>query len=235
MKQTDLQALIRSEIDKVTIEYLRDLKSKQQVKKTDDYLNSSNISEDEFDTFFFHGGSKPKKEEKKTGPITIKENTESGLKITVAEIKDFENSFKKILDVIPGASIVFDKQKNGYTLSAIKKPDGIEANASGILNLGSNGKVVWTYSILNGLNLNAQNVKLDQNNKLLFEALFNHYDDWQKKWRENLNLPNAKSDAGESEAGPAPDGKAMPQGGGMEAQNPGQAGALPSDGGLPLA
>lgn len=234
MEKKQLLDLIQSEIQKVTAEYLRDLKSKHQVQKSDNYLNSSNMSEEEFDTNFFFGGTKPDRVEKKSGPITIKENTSNGLRITTGEIKEFENSFKQILDTIPGASIVFDKQKNGYTLSAIKKPDGIEANASGILNLGDNGKIIWSYSILNGLNLNAQNLKLEENNKLVFEALFNHYNDWQKKWRENLNLPNASNDEVEQEAGPAPDAGAAPTGGGMP--NPADTGNTPPiGGGLPLA
>lgn len=234
MEKNSLENLIQKEIQKVTAEYLRDLKSRHQVKKTDDYLNSNNMSEEEFDANFFFGGTKPDKIEKKTGPITIKENTSTGLRITTGEIKDFENSFKQILDAIPGATIVFDKQKNGYTLSAIKKPDGIEANASGILNLGDNGKIIWTYSILNGLNLNAQNLKLEENNKLVFEALYNNYNDWQKKWRENLNLPNAKNDTAEETGGPAPDLGAAPTGGGMP--NQGDSGNnAPDGGGLPMA
>lgn len=236
MEKNNLEALIQKEIQKVTAEYLRDLKSKHQVKNTDDYLNSNNMSEEEFDANFFFGGTKPDKIEKKYGPITIKENTSTGLRITTGEIKEFENSFKRILDNIPGASIVFDKQRNGYTLSATKKPDGIEANASGVLNLGDNGKIIWTYSILNGLNLNAQNLKLEENNKLVFEALFNHYNDWQKKWRENLNLPNANNDeaAAEQDGGQAPDLGPAPTGGAMP--NPGDAGSnAPAGGGLPLA
>lgn len=191
MNKDDLQKLIQKEIQTVAFGYLKDLKNQKQAQGTDDYLNSKNMTEDEFDEVFFFGGNKPKKEEKKTGPITIREGVDSNLRITTSEIKNFENSFKEILDNIPGASIVFDKQKNGHSIVATKRADGVEAKASGILNLGDNGKLIWSYSILNGFNLNAQNLKLSQSNKTMFEALANHYDDWQKGWREKLNLPNS--------------------------------------------
>lgn len=190
MTRDDIQKMIEREIQSVAHEYLKDLHSYKKSQETQNYLNSNSISEDEFDTVFFHGGNAPKREEKQS-KITIKENTSSNLKITTGEIKDFENSFGEILEKIPGASIVFDKQKNGYSIAATKRPDGVEAKASGIINLGENGKITWSYSILNGFNLNAQNLKLSEGNKTMFEALANHYNDWQKTWREKLNLPAA--------------------------------------------
>ena len=194
MNKDDLRNIIREKVQEVAHEYLRDLSAKNKVNATNNHLNSSSITDEEFDTMFFHGGSNPKKDNEKKGKITIKEGAESGLKITSSEIKKFENSFEDILKNIPGASIVFDKQKNGYTISASKRTDGIEAKASGIINLGDNGKINWSYSILNGFNLNAQNLKLSQGNKTMFEALSNHYDDWQKEWREKLNLPTSSQD-----------------------------------------
>lgn len=190
MNKDELYSLIQKEIQQVSFDYLKELSKHKQVQKTTDYLNSTDIDEDDFDKHFFHGGSLPA-EDKKRAPITIKESTDSNLRITVSEIKEFENSFKEILDNIPGASIVFDKQNNGYSISATKRADGVEAKASGILNLGDKGKIVWSYSILNGFNINAQNLKLSQSNKTMFEALANHYDDWQKSWRDKLNLPGA--------------------------------------------
>ena len=216
MNKEDLLKLISKKIEEVTHEYLRDLKNKHMAQTTTDYLNSSSISEDEFDNMFFHGGSQPKNKEKKIGPITIKEGVDSNLKITVSEIKDFENSFEKILSDIPGASIVFDKQKNGYSIAATKRSDGVEAKASGIINLGDNGKIVWSYSILNGFNVNAQNLKLSQGNKNMFEALTNHYNDWQKKWREKLNLPSAAEPTEDGEMKPADALPDMGMGGGTQ-------------------
>lgn len=190
MNKEDLQKLIGDEIQKVAHEYLKELSNQKKAQSTNDYINSKNISEEDFDNNFFYGGNNAR-EEKKKNTIIFKESTDSELKITTSEIKEFENSFGEILENIPGASIVFDKQNNGYSISATKRADGVEAKASGIINLGDNGKITFTYSILNGLNLNAQNLKLSESNKTMFEALYNHYNDWQKKWREKLNLPSS--------------------------------------------
>jgi len=194
MNREKLQQIIKTSVQEVAHEYLKELNRMKQIKDTDNFLNSSSISEDDFDTVFFHGGHKPKTDEKKLkSPVTINENTNNNLKITTSEIKEFENSFKDILDKTPGASIVFDKQKNGFSIIATKRTDGVEAKASGILNLGDKGKIIWSYSILNGFNVNAQNLKLSDSNKFMFEALTNHYNDWQKNWRDKLNLPSAPS------------------------------------------
>jgi hypothetical protein len=191
MNKEDLYKMIEKEIQTVAFDYLKEKSLKEKAQSTDDHLNSRSITDTDVDHILFHGGGAPREEDRVKGRITIKEGAESNLKITVSEIKQFENSFEDILKNIPGASIVFDKQKNGYSIIATKRPDGVEAKASGIINLGDNGKLIWSYSILNGFNLNAQNLKLSQGNKTMFEALSNHYDDWQKKWRENLNLPSA--------------------------------------------
>ena len=206
MNKEELKKIIGEKIQEVTHEYLRELNNQKKIKSTNDFVNSSNISEEEFDNAFFHGGGKPNTE-KKISHIIFKEGAESNLKITTSEIKDFENSFGEIMENIPGASIVFNKQNNGYTIAAVKRPDGVEAKASGAINMGYNGKIIWSYSILNGFNINAQNVKLNQSNKTMFEALTNHYDDWQKKWREKLNLPTA---ATTQDGGAQPNNTSLP-------------------------
>lgn len=212
MNREDLHKLIQSEIQSVAFEYLKDLNSKKKTQVTDDYLNSRSVTDEDIDHALFYGGQPKREEDKYKGRVAIQEARESNLKITVGEIKDFENSFKEILDNIPGASIVFDKQKNGYSIIATKRADGVEAKASGILNLGDSGKITWSYSILNGFNLNAQNLKLNQSNKTMFEALSNHYNDWQKNWREKLNLPGAvepETDISQNPTGNAAPGVSM--------------------------
>lgn len=241
MNRERLQQIIRTSVQEVAHEYLKELSRLKQIKDTDNFLNSSSISEDDFDTVFFHGGQNPDAEGKnKRGQLTINENTNNNLKITTSEIKEFENSFKDILDRTPGASIVFDKQKNGFSIIATKRTDGVEAKASGILNLGDKGKIVWSYSLLNGFNVNAQNLKLSDSNKFMFEALTNHYNDWQKTWRDKLNLPSApSSEENNIQAGADMGGMEIGQGGaGIGAQTgPGSAAPTPEGGaaGMPAA
>lgn len=207
MNDTDLKNIITKEIQAVAFEYLKELRSQKAVQGTDDYLNSKGMTEDEFDTIFFHGGNKPKKEEKKTGPITIKESTEPKLKITANEIKEFEASLH---DAIKNATVTFDKQPNGYSLSATRKANGeVEARASGKIIFGDNGEIVWVYSLLSGLNVNVINFKVDEKNKTTLEDLYNNFNEWQTKWRDALNLPsapeeNAPVDMTQPAAGAAP-------------------------------
>lgn len=234
MNKSDLQKLINDTVENVAFEYLKKLKQQHAAKKTNSELNGENFSDEDFDSILFHGGQRAK-EEKKTGPITIRENMENKLKITTSEIKKFEDSFGPILENIPGASIVFDRQKNGYSIYAVKRPDGVEAKASGIINLGDNGKLIWSYSILNGFNLNAQNLELSDENKSMFELLCNHYNDWQKKWRELLNLPrapvdnddNKESNSGQVPNAPQPNFGTGVSGGGGNSQG-GPSGAIDS-------
>jgi len=208
MNKEKLLNIISTEIQAAANEYLKDLSAQKRAQATNEYVNSKNINDDELELTLFHGGVQPEDKSKKLVPITLRESIESNLKITTGEIKKFESSFGEILDNIPGASIVFDKQKNGYSIIATKRADGVEAKASGIINLGDSGKLIWSYSILNGFNLNAQNLKLNQGNKTMFEALSNHYDDWQKEWREKLNLPGAVEPT--SDGGMTPASQTLP-------------------------
>jgi len=223
MTHSDLQKLIRKTIQSTAFESLKELKNKSAVNNANASLNSSSLAEDDIDMVLFHGGHK-KQEPQKRSQIKIQEGVSSTLKITTSEIKQFENSFQKILENIPGASIVFDKQPNGFSISAVKRPDGVEAKSSGTINLGENGKIIWSYSLLNGFTLNAQNLKLADDNKLMFEAMANHYNDWQKKWREMLNLPSAPEENGDQEQGPMPN-QSTPPGGGAGTMSNGAGGA----------
>ena len=191
MNKEELQNLISSEIRGALIGKAKSSKDQESYGETKSYLNSEEITEDDFDNVLFFGLKDPE-EAKSNKTFTLKEEMGNDLKITTSEIKEFENTFKSLIDTIPGATqVAFDKQKNGYSLLAIKKPDGFEAIASGVINFGSDGKVLWTYSILNGLTLNAQNLKLTNPNKNFSEAIYDNFTVWQKTWREKLNYPSS--------------------------------------------
>jgi hypothetical protein len=194
MNKQELSELINSEIRNALIDKAKSSKSQEKIESSESYLNSEEITEDDFDKVLFFGGSEPK-EEKHSRTFTIKENNMNDIKITTTEIRDFESSFKELLGMLPNATVVFNKQKNGYTLLATKKSDGIDAIASGVINLGSDGKIIWFYSIMNGVTLNAQNLKLDNDTKMISENIYNHFIVWQKTWREKLNYPNTEDQA----------------------------------------
>lgn len=194
MNKQELSELINSEIRNALIEKAKGSSSQEKIESSESYLNSEEITEDDFDKVLFFGGSEPK-EEKHSRTFTIKENNMNDIKITTTEIRDFESSFKELLGMLPNATVVFNKQKNGYTLLATKKSDGIDAIASGVINLGSDGKIIWFYSIMNGVTLNAQNLKLDNDTKMISENIYNHFIVWQKTWREKLNYPKTEDQA----------------------------------------
>lgn len=194
MNKQELSELINSEIRNALIDKAKGSSSQQKIESSESYLNSEEITEDDFDKVLFFGGSEPK-EEKHSRTFTIKENNMNDIKITTTEIREFENSFKELLGMLPNATVVFNKQKNGHTLLATKKSDGIDAIASGVINLGSDGKIIWFYSIMNGVTLNAQNLKLDNDTKMISENIYNHFIVWQKTWREKLNYPNTEDQA----------------------------------------
>ena len=145
MNKQELSELINSEIRNALIDKAKGSKSQEKIESSESYLKSEEITEDDFDKVLFFGGSEPK-EEKHSRTFTIKENNMNDIKITTTEIKDFESSFKELLGMLPNATVMFNKQKNGYTLLATKKSDGIDAIASGVINLGSDGKIIWFYS-----------------------------------------------------------------------------------------
>lgn len=187
MNKQGLAELISSEIRNALVEKAKGSNSQEKIESSESYLKSEEITEDDFDEVLFHGGNKPKQEEKNSKVFTIKEENANDIKITKSEITAFENSFKEFLGGMPNATVVFDIQENGHSLLATKKSDGIEAISSGIINLGNDGKILWSYSIMNGLTLNAQNLKLDNDTKSISENLYNHFIVWQKTWREKLN------------------------------------------------
>ena len=224
MDRSELQKLIQQEIDKASYEALKELHGQKSLESSNRFFNSSDMKEDDIDKFLFHGGLPPKKE-KHYRQVVIKEANSSDLKITTSEIKEFENSFKEMLGNIPGSTIVFDKQKNSHSLIAFKKPDGIEVKASGIINLGDKGKIIWSYSIANGLVVNSQNLKISLSNKTIFEDLYNNYDTWQKTWREKLTFPGSDQAPADNTSAPMDmlnpqAGAATPPAGGETTQAP---------------
>lgn len=190
MNREELRTLIKQGINDAIVSKLKGVNSDDEINKTTSYLNSEEITEEDVDSILFFGGGKPKPE-KEIKKITLKEAMDNNAKLKTSEIKEFESSFSKVLEEIPGSMVEFNKQKNNYSLSAIKKPGGIELLASGVLSLGSNGKISWSYSLQNGVIINAQNLKVTETNKGAVDSLYKHYQTWQKTWIEKLNFPQA--------------------------------------------
>jgi hypothetical protein len=114
-----------------------------------------------------------------------------------------------MLKEVDGASAVFDKQANGYSMKVSIDKDGIEAGASGLIEMGNKGKLNWSYSLKSGVHVNTDDLIIDKGNKLVLEKLFNHYDSWQKDWREKLTITPSEPEGGDMAAEmPAPEAAA---------------------------
>jgi hypothetical protein len=222
MTRNELTEMIRQEIRSLAFEELRN-KAKKQTEKSK-IFKPKGLSEEELEFVLFHGGSKPEEKDiTKILPVTIKEGYNNGLpKIQSSEVTEFEDSFEEMLKEVDGASVVFDKQSNGYSLKMWIGPEGIEAGASGVIEMGGNGKIKWAYSLRNGLAVSTEDLEVDKGNRNVIEKLYNNYDSWQKDWREKLTIQPGQEEA------PVEESPAVP------AAEPGaESGATGEEGGVP--
>lgn len=195
MTRDELTTMIRDAISELAFETLRSGNKAKQAQEVQP--KKKGLSEDELEYALFYGGNRPNKDGTTSTPITIKENHEGGIpKINSSDIAAFERGFEMILQEINGASVVFDKQSNGYTLKMWIGPSGIEAGASGSIHMGNKGVVKWAYSLQNGLTVTMDNLIVEKGNKNILEKLYSNYDSWQKEWREKLTVTSGSPIAG---------------------------------------
>lgn len=215
MNRNELTEMIRQEIRSLAFEELRE-KAKQSKTEKSKAFKPKGLSEEELEQTLFHGGEKPEeKNAAKIMPITIKENYNSGIpQIQSSEVTNFEDSFEEMLKEIDGASVIFDKQSNGYSLKMSIGPEGIEAGASGSIEMGKKGRIIWAYSLKNGLVITTEDLSVDKGNRNVIDKLYSNYDAWQKDWREKLTITPGQQEKAPQEPSPAPQ---PPAGGETEA------------------
>jgi len=203
MTRNELTEMIRQEIRSLAFEELRN-KSKEKNSEKNRIFKPKGLSEEELELALFHGGGKPEEKDiTKILPVTIREGYDNGIpQIQSSEVTEFEDSFEEMLREVDGASVVFDKQSNGYSLKMWISKEGIEAGASGSIEMGSNGKINWAYSLKNGLIISTENLKVDKGNRNVLEKLYNNYNTWQKDWRDKLTISPGENQA--QAEGPAP-------------------------------
>ena len=196
MTRNELTEMIRNEISALAFETLRTGVNKSKEKKSS---KPKGLTEDELEFALFYGGNKPNKDGTLSTATTIKESYESGIpQINSSDITHFEDSFETMLQEIDGASVVFDKQSNGYSLKMWIGPNGIEAGASGTVEMGNKGRVKWAYSLQNGLTVSTEDLVVEKGNRSILDKLYHNYDAWQKDWREKLTI--TPGEAGGEEA-----------------------------------
>lgn len=193
MTRKELSDIIKNELKTLAYDTLRN--SSQRINEKE-VSKPKKITEEELEKILFYGGGEPEEKNPfKYNPINIKESVENGIpKIQASEVKEFEDSFELMLSDIEGASVVFDTQSNGYPLKIWIGSEGIEAGSSGLIDMGLNGKVSWSYSLKNGLNIKTENLNIDKGNKNFLEKIYHHYNNWQKEWRQKLTITPAEQE-----------------------------------------
>lgn len=193
MTKNELVEMIRQEVRALAYETLRN-KSKESKEKENKIFKPKGLTEDELEIVLFHGGREPEEKDiTKILPVTIKESYDNGLpKIQASEVSAFEDSLEQMMQEVDGASVTFDKQSNGYSLKMWIGPNGIEAGASGKIQMGNKGLINWAYSLQNGLTVSTEDLSIDKGNRFVFEKLYNNYNSWQKEWREKLTIQPGK-------------------------------------------
>lgn len=206
MTRNELVEMIRQEIRSLAYETLRNKSSNNKKDDKRKAFKPKGLSEEEIEKSLFYGGEEPEEDDAYTIiKTTIKESYDGIPKINSSEITEFEDSFEEMLKEIDGASVIFDTQSNGYSMKAWFDKEGIQAGASGVINLGREGKINWTFSLKDGLTVTTDDLFLDKGNKKVFEKLYNHYDSWQKDWREKLTIqPSEKQNMPSPEETPEP-------------------------------
>lgn len=224
MTRDELTEMIRSEIQELAFETLR-TGNKEKKKKA---FKPKGLTEDELEYALFYGGNKPNKDGTLSNATAIRENYEGGIpQINSSDITQFEESFETMLQEIDGASVVFDTQSNGFTLKMWIGPNGIEAGASGTIEMGNKGKVRWAYSLQNGLTVSMEDLVVEKGNRSVLDKLYHNYDAWQKDWREKLTITPGQPGAAEAPAeAPAEEPAEAPAEAGGETEM-GAAGELP--------
>jgi hypothetical protein len=186
MTRNELTEMIRREISSLAFETLRMGANKNKEKEP---IRPKGLTEDELEFALFYGGDKPKEGTSRTA-TSIRENYESGIpQINSSDITKFEKSFDEMLIDIDGSSVTFDKQSNGYSIKMWIGQEGIQAGASGVIEMGNKGRVKFAYSLKNGLTVSTEDLIIEQNNKRLLENLYDNYDAWQKVWRKLTIAP----------------------------------------------
>jgi hypothetical protein len=210
MTKSELTEMIREAIRELAFESLRSNSKKREEKKA---FKPKGLTEDELEYAVFYGGQKPNKDGSLQSIITIKESYSGGIpKINSSDITKFEDDLEKSISIVDGASIVFDKQSNGYSMKAWVDSKGINAGASGRVEMGNKGTINWAYSLQNGLTISTEKLVVEKGNKLVIEKLFGNYDSWQKDWREKLTINSSEPESGEnieSEVPPSPEAPAV--------------------------
>lgn len=103
--------------------------------------------------------------------------------IQASEVQAWENRFRENVSPL----VQFDKIEGTNTsFKFYKGVSGIEAEWSGIINLGSDEYIKWKFSILNDVFIDAK-YRLNEENRDVMARIYDLYAAWAKEWSQTIS------------------------------------------------
>jgi hypothetical protein len=112
------------------------------------------------------------------------ENNTKVPQVTLAEIKDWEEKFKAAVSPL----VKFGVQDNGYSMKFYNGESGIDAFWSGNIILKADNYINWSFSVVNGVFMDAK-LNLDDSNNKLPSNLYEFFKGWQSEVAKTISEP----------------------------------------------
>lgn len=131
------------------------------------------------------------------------ENNKNVPQVTLAEVQDWEEKFKAAVSPL----VKFGTQDNGYSMKFYNGESGIDAFWSGNIILKADNYINWSFSVVNGVFIDAK-LNLDDSNNKIPAALYEFFKAWQAEVAKTVSEPkegmyNDDAAANDQSAAPA--------------------------------
>lgn len=121
--------------------------------------------------------------------------------INSAEITEWEVRFRKAVTSM--VQFDTDEQTGGKAFRLYKGISGIEATWVGVIPLRADNYIKWTFSIQNGVFIEAK-LTLDDENSKLVQKIYDFYNTWKSEWEKSLTMPQSMEQQTATETGGEP-------------------------------
>jgi hypothetical protein len=112
------------------------------------------------------------------------ENNKQTPQVTLAEVQDWEEKFKAAVSPL----VKFGTQDNGYSMKFYNGESGVDAFWSGNIILKADNYINWSFSVVNGVFMDAK-LNLDDTNNKIPMNLYEFFRGWQTEVSQTLTEP----------------------------------------------
>lgn len=106
--------------------------------------------------------------------------------ITESEVTDWENKFRESVSPL----VQFYEQDNGHSMKFYNGESGVDAFWAGIIALKGEKYIKWTFSMLEGVTMEAK-VILDETNYKIPSGLYDFFKSWQVEVAKSITEPES--------------------------------------------